>query len=139
MSLYAQFETNKDVEKQGIRIEYHNDDGEPPAVFVVARAGGANDAYGKRLEVLLRPHRRAIQTETISVKTLEALIMEAFVETVLKDWENIKDRNGVEMAFTKENAITLFTDLPALYEDLKAQAEKISLFRQDALEAAAKN
>ena len=106
MSIYAQYETNSDLEKEGIFLQIGD------AKFRIARAGGANTRFNKRSEALSRPYRRQIDTGTIDQKTLQSLTMEAIVDTVLLGWENVLDREGNPIKFSKAAAKQLFEELP---------------------------
>jgi len=134
MSIFNQFETDQDAEKDGIWIEYgENEDGTIPA-FKVSRMSKNNKRYSKALDRATRPHRRAIELETLKDDTAERVFMEVFVDTILMDWKNIQTKQGSEIALTKEKALEIFNALPELYEDLQNNARKASLFRQEALE-----
>lgn len=146
MSLYSQFKSDTNLEKTGILIQYGfvtQPNGDPdlnkPISFRIARAGGSNQAYAKRVEAETKPYRRQIQTETIDTKVAEQIMKKVFVETVLLGWENVQDEEGKELAFTKENALKLLTDLPDLYDDLVRQSNKAALFRAEVREADAGN
>jgi hypothetical protein len=139
MSIFNQFETNQDAEKEGVWVEYgENDDGSVPA-FKISRMSKSNKKYSKALERATRPHRRAIELETMKDDTAERVFLEVFVDTVLLDWKNIKTRKGEEMVFSKKSALDLMKSLPELYDDLQDKAKKASLFRQDVLEEEAGN
>lgn len=139
MSLYNQFETNKDAEVEGVWVEYGaNEDGSIPK-FKISRMSKANKKYTKALERATRPHRRSIELETMNNDLAERLLMEVFIDTVLLEWQNIKQRDGVELDLTKKNAMKLFEDLPELYDDLQEKAKKASLFRDETLEEEAGN
>jgi len=139
MSLYDQFSTNKQAETVGIWIKYDLEDGKPSPRFLVARVGGSNIKFSKALAALMKPHQYAMQNGSLSIEKQNAIVLEAFCSTVLLNWENVVTQDGAELAFCKENAIGLFTDLPELYEDLKGQASSMALFKQQQLEAVAKN
>lgn len=139
MSLYKSFQTDTNLEKNGIVLEYGDNSKGLPIGIRIARAGGSNNAYNKRLEALVKPYRRQIQTETIDNKVLEKLVLQAFAETVVLGWENVEDKDENELEFNVENVINLFTDLPDLFKDIQEQASKAVLFREDILEVEAKN
>jgi len=139
MSLYSQFETDPKLEKGGIILEYGPNSKGQPMAFRIARAGGANDAYNKRLEAMSRKHRRKIQNDMLESKELQEMIKEVVVDTVLLGWENIEDRNGNDLPFTRENALKLFKELPDLYADINEQANRVALFRIAVREEDAKN
>lgn len=139
MSLYSQFATDKTAEVDGVWVEYGaNEDGSIPG-FKISRMSKANKKYTKALERATRPHRRAIELETMNNDLAERLFMEVFVDTVLLDWRGIKDRDGNELECNKANAMKLFEDLTELYDDLQEKAKKASLFRDETLEEEAGN
>lgn len=133
--LHKQFKTSKKKEREGITIEYRDDEN-PDAVpvrFVVARAGGANVAYNKVLDRETKPLRRAIAAGTVSASTLTKVTQKAFVEACLLGWENVPDEaTGKPIPFSKEAATAYLEDLPDLLADLQAQASGAQLFLEDA-------
>ena len=64
---------------------------------------------------------------------------EVYAETIVLGWDNVQDAEGNDLAFSKENVIKLFTDLPELFEDVQNAASTQALFRQETLEQEAKN
>ncbi len=139
MSLYSQFATDKQAEVDGVWVEYGaNEDGSIPS-FKISRMSKANKKYTKALEKATRPHRRAIELETMNNDLAERLFMEVFIDTVLLDWKNIRGRDGDELAFNKDAAMKLFVELPELYDDLQEKAKKASLFREETLEGESGN
>lgn len=139
MNLYKQFETNADLEKTGVVIEYGNNSNGKVISFRVARAGGRNTAYLTYLENKLKPHRRLIQMDTMDQKLFESIVLDAFSTTVVLGWEGVEDRNGNPIPYTPNNAINLFNDLPDLYKDLQEQSMKVALFRNEVLDGDVKN
>lgn len=139
MSLYKQFKTDTSLEKTGILLQYGENSKGQPICIRVARAGGANDAYIKRMEAKVKPVKRQIQNETIERAALLSILREVFAETVVLGWENVEDENGKALPFTKENCVKLFTDLPDLFDDLQEQSQRAALFRAEVREADAKN
>lgn len=139
MSLYAKFETDRSLEKQGITLDYGANSKGKQIEIKIARAGGSNDAYLKRMEAKAKPHRRQIQHDTIERITLENIVKEVYAETVVLGWSGVEDRDGNEMPFTKDNCIKLFNDLPDLYADVQEQAQSSALFRMSVRELDAKN
>jgi len=125
MNVYEMFETDKASEEKGIVIDYGEFN------ITIARSGGANQKYNKILESLTKPYRRAIQTETIDPEIVKKLIVEAHARAVVIGWDGIKDRSGKKMEYSVENCIKLFTDLPDLFDDIREQATKTSLFKKE--------
>lgn len=139
MSLYKQFKTDNNLEKTGILLQYGQNSKGKDICIRVARAGGANDAYIKRMEAKVKPVKRQIQNETIERAALLNILREVFAETVVLGWENVEDEQGNPLPFTKENCVKLFTDLPDLFDDLQEQSQRAALFRAEIREADAKN
>ena len=133
-NLYKQYRTDSNLETSGIFLNYGPNSHGDPMRIRIARAGGANKAFSKALERITRPHRRAIQTGTLSNDLADSLMKEAFAETVVLGWENIEGPEGEILDFTKENVIRVLDDLPDLYADLREQANNVALFREAILD-----
>lgn len=97
--------------------------------FTLARAGGANTRFVKAMEQKTRPYRRQIQDETMDSALANKLLIEAFAEAVILDWTGITTPDGKEVKFTSENAITLFNQLPDLFNELRDSAGNQSNYR----------
>ena len=139
--LFKQFKTNEDLEVNGVKIEFHeaiNEDGTVPT-FIISRMGKANKAYTKALEAATRPYRRQIELGTMKNEVAEKLFKSVFIDTVLKGWENVRDEKDDALEFSKESALGLLEALPDVYERLQEEAKLASNFRDNALEAEAKN
>jgi hypothetical protein len=145
-SLYSQFKADENREKTGVVLEYgflDKEDGTPdptkPISIRIARAGGSNTAYTKRMEHKLKPYRRQIQTETMDTPLAEKLVREVYAETVVLGWENVTDPDGKPIPFTVENCVNLFIALPDLFKDVQEQSQRSALFRAEILERDAGN
>lgn len=140
MSLYKQFTMDKTLEKNGILLEYGEDEKtKKPIRIRIARAGGSNQRFGKLLDAKFKPYRRALQTETLDTGLAEKLMKEVYAEAVVLGWENVSDKSGKALPFSPENVIKLFDELPELWSDIKEQAGRAALYRQELQEASAKN
>ena len=139
MSLYKQFATDKNVERDGVVLSYGKNSKNKDINIRIARAGGANIRYAKLLEAAIKPYRRQLQNETMDNGVAEDITMRVYAQSVVLGWEGVEDENGNDMEFTVENCMKLFKDLPDLWADIQSQATRAALFRQDILEADAKN
>lgn len=139
MSLYSQFQTDKNVEKEGVVLEYGKTKDGRIISIRIARAGGANTRYSKLLEAATKPYRRQLQNETMDNDVAESLTQKVYAQAVVLGWENVEDADGNPMEFNVDNCVKLFKDLPDLWADIQNQATRAALFRQDILEADAKN
>jgi len=136
-NVHALFGTDKKAEQEGIIIEYG--DGEDAFSFRVARAGGSNKAYLKKLEALCRPHLRQIKNDTLSRKKQQEIMIKAYVGTVILGWTNVRDKTGTVLEFSHENCTKLFKEYPDLFADLASEAGRANLFREEMLELARGN
>ncbi len=148
MSMYNQFETDPDLERKGIIIDYSD------FRVTVSRSGGSNKRYSRILEAKTKPYRRAIQTETISPELQEQILMEVTAEALVMNWEvpNGEDKNGLKkwkqgieardgttLPFTPDNVLATFKALPDIFWDVQEGAGKSALYRKHILEDEAKN
>lgn len=136
--------TDPSLEKKGIKIDYGH------IRVTIARSGGAHKQYSKRLEALLKPYRRQLDNETLSDEKSEQILKEAFVDTIIKNWETkiddefkvgiwpadagqeVKDESKAKLLpVNKKNLLAVFELVPDLYLDLAEQSKKAALFRQD--------
>jgi hypothetical protein len=134
MSTYGTFQTSTEFETSGITLDFGG-----AGKVKIARAGGANQRYKKRMQQLTKPHRRAIQLGTLDDKVFDDIVTEAYIDTIILGWEGITDRDGKDIAFNKQNAMKLFADLPDFFSLIVKSAENAALFRVDQLEGDAKN
>lgn len=129
--LYKMFETDKNLETEGIWYSFDKD-----TKFLLARAGGSNIRFAKILENKTRPYRRQIDNGTIDTEFGNSLLIEAFAEAVILGWTGVKakGKNGKEMKYSVENAVKLLTDLPDLFAELREEAARAANFRNEEIE-----
>lgn len=139
-SPYALFETNKDLERNGVKIDYG------PFYFTIARAGGANTRFRDVYRKKTLAHQRAMATNTLPDALAEKLSIETFGEATVLGWGSvahgpgkIENRDGSVAEFNLENVIRFFTELPDLARDLMEQSQNSQLFKQIMAEEDAKN
>lgn len=147
MGIKKQFATDKNLETDGITIDYGD------FSIRIARAGGSNQRYNKVLERKSKPFQRSIANDSLDPNTAERILRETYAESVILGWSGVtyddvtpegedlpEDKAGSDEApFTKENVIAVFENFPDLYSDIQSQATKMSLFRKEVLEENAKN
>lgn len=145
--MYSQFKTDANLESGGVVFDYGD------FRVTLARAGGANKRYAKVLEKKTRPYRRAIDTETLAPEIARKIMAEVFAETIVLNWEvrkvdekgketwskGIEGPDGNTIPFSVPNLISTFENLPELFLDIQAQANKSSIYREDITEAASGN
>jgi hypothetical protein len=131
MDLKKTFGTDKEKEKKGIIKQI----GEGAWVRI-ARIG--NPDYERVLTALSKPYRLQIQRGTLDPKIQDKLYIEVIAKTVLLDWGGITD-NGVDVAYSVENAIKMLTDYPDFLEFIVAEANRLENFKLQADEDLAGN
>lgn len=152
MSMRSLFTTDPTLETKGVVIDYGS------FRITLARAGGANKKFTKLLEAKTRPHRRAMQTETMQDAAAMAILREVYAGGAIMLWENrekfdkksgewvgefqvgIEPSQGTDLLpFNIDNVCQTLSELPDLFADLQEQANKVSLFRVHNLEEDLKN
>ena len=139
MSLYSQYKTDQDLEVNGIVLNYGKNSKGQNIDIRIARAGGSNTKFAKVAEVVLKPYRRQLNNETLDITVLDGLFRIIYAKAVVVGWSGVEDEAGNPLDFTEQNVVKVFEDLPDLFADVRAAAEKQSLFRREALEDESKN
>lgn len=132
------YETDKKVEREGVIVEYA-----PGVEIKIARAGGANKRFAKVLTKLSRPHRRAIQTNTIDEQLLTDMFITAYAQAVVLGWKGFTkdlithDDADAEIVldFNQENVEAVLHAQPNLFKDIQETADNIAIFRAEILES----
>lgn len=141
-ALRRMFETDTAVERDGIWIDY------APGVEVrIARAGGSNKHFANTMQRLAKPHRRAIQTESVDEDVLKDIFIKAYSQAIITDWKGFTkdlithdDADAEELLdFNKDNVEAVLQAQPNLFDDIQKAADTISYFRAEVNEADSKN
>lgn len=125
MSLYSQFATDRDAERDGVWLDYGSG-----GRIKIARAGGGNVRYQKRLQAFSKKFRRQIELEILEDEVAEKELADIYASTVVLAFEEVKDRDGSDLPYSREAARKLLLDLPDLFADIRAQATNLALFRE---------
>jgi len=147
MSLRKTFKTNKTAEVEGVEIPVGmNEHNNRPIFITISRMSRANKRYTKALEEATRPHTAAINNETLDNDIGSKLLQEVFADTVLLGWRNLPkseltgdDNDTDDLPYSRENALTLFDELPDLYDDWEKRAKSSAAFRDREREQSAGN
>jgi len=125
MSLYDHFSMDKDAESSGVVIDYGSS-----GQVRIARAGGSNVRYNKRIQAFSKKYRRQIELEILEDATAEKELISIYVDTIVLGWEGVKDRAGIDIPFSPNAAAQLFRDLPEFFADIRDQSTKLAIFRE---------
>ncbi len=132
------FETDTKVERDGIWVKYA-----PEVEVRIARAGGSNKHFAKTMQRLAKPHRRAIQTESVDDAILNDIFIKAYAQAIVVDWKGFTkdlithdDADSEEvLEFNQFNIEAVLQAQPNLFMDIQKAADQISYFRAEVLEA----
>lgn len=138
-NIFSMYKTDSSVEATGVEVNYGDNGNGEDTVFVVGRAGGGNESYQKALTSAVRPHRKQIQTGTLSPKVWDKVMLDVYMKTVIKGARGLVDQQGNPIEASAENIRMVLTELPDLFKDIQEQANEAALFRADAVEDIAKN
>jgi len=134
MNPYKMFKNDPDLESQkGIILDY----GE--FKIRIARAGGANTDFNRSLRARIKPYKKQIEHNLMDNDLAQQILAEVYADSVILNWSGVTDEEGNELEFTRENVIKVLTDLPELFNDIQAQAQELSNFRELEIEDEAKN
>ena len=138
MSLKSKFGTVKNAETEGawITVEY-NDDG-TPIRFKVRRSGYRNKDYTRSLNKGLKPYAN-IKPGELDPEIDAKIMRRVLFESIVTEWENVRNEEGVEMAFNQTNLERILIEYPDLQAEIIMAAGRIETFQDQALEAEAKN
>lgn len=147
---YRSFTTDKELEQNGIL----SDEGD--FAVLLARAGGRNQAYTRAMEKIYKTNKRKIDLDLMDSKVGRRLLIETFVETVIKGWfvhdgyddngtkkwrPGLVNKAGEEVEASKENILKLLLDedLSELFGNLNAVASSSKNYLVEENEDDAKN
>lgn len=147
MSLRKTFKTDHAAEIDGVEVEVAvNDHNNQPICIRIARMSSTNKRYTKALNKVTKPHMSAIQNDAFDNDLARKMLQGVFVDTILLGWTNLpkseltgNEADTEDLEFTRENALALFKEMPDLYDDWEARAQKASAFREAEREATAGN
>lgn len=147
MSLRKTFKTDRNAEVEGVWIEVGiNDHNGRPIRIRISRMSQSNKRYTKELNRVTKPHQSAIQNDAMDNDLARKMLQEVFADTILLEWDNLpkseltgNDDDKDELEFTRENVLALFKELPDMYDDWEARANKASAFREQEQVVNAKN
>jgi hypothetical protein len=128
MSIFTQFETDRDKEKTGIPLTFSpNDDGSVPT-FMIARAGGVNQNYHKTLNRKAAPYRHLLDMDAMPAERSNEILMETYAESVILGWENVQDKDNKVIPYSQENCLSLLKSLPELFAQIQRWATNHAKF-----------
>lgn len=145
--LYQLFEMDKDLEREGITVNYGS------VKFQIARAGGRNKAFKDVFSAKTKRHRTQIDNETMSDEMADRIMAESYAEAVVLGWwsrkedehgdailnakgeekwvDTIENKEGKNVKYSVEECVRLFLDLPDLFSSIQSYAIKSGNYRKE--------
>lgn len=142
MSLYSAFETDPNVERQGVNLDFGT------FRVRVARAGGANKRFLKLMDQKTKAYKQAIKYDQLEESIAEEVMLEVYADAVILGWETkvegewksgIEARDGSLVPYSAKNVKETLKALPELFSQIQQEASRHTNFRYIQQEADAKN
>ena len=143
MGIYDTFETDLDLETNGVWIDYGD------CRILIASAGQGNKKYVRYAEKKLKPVRRDLNSGAMGNARSQAIMADIYAVSIVLDWKTEVDGKlevGIEskeqadlLPFNQENVKQTLILLPRLFLDLQEQAGSLATFRKEDLENDTKN
>ena len=143
--LYKTFETDTDLERQGITVNFGS------VKFLLARAGGRNKAFKDLFQAKAKRHRVELDNETLSDEIADQIMAESYAEAVILGWYTRKEdengdavlvkgeevwedhivlKDGKKVKYNVKDCVQLLLDLPDMFQTLQNYASKSANFRK---------
>lgn len=119
------FKTDKTLESEG--VDFAVDD---KTSFRVRHFTPSNPRVKSAMAAYYKPYARQIDLGTLDQNKSDEIQVKIFIDTCLVSWEGV-ELDGQPLEFSKENAITLFKSLPALFDVLWKYANDFQNYRED--------
>lgn len=136
MSLYDTYETDLNLEENGVWIELSSD-------MEVKIAALGNKNHLSVMEKMFAPYKSQRRRKTLDPKIEEDIHIKAIAKAVLLDWrgEGFKDRDGNPLPYSFENAYNLLSNekLKRFKADIIFLSQEAETFKQQEMEEAVKN
>lgn len=136
ISIYDQWGTDKDVEQEGIVLDYSDGNW-----LRCRRAGGANKPYQKAIERFSRKYRKQIELGVLTEDKANKELVRIYVDTIIIDGEFVDrdKKTKIKLKGNKKETARLLVDLPDLFANVREATGSMELFRVFEKEEEAKN
>lgn len=142
MGLYKSFELSSHLTETGAKCSFPeavNEDGTIPAI-IVARSHSSNQLFMKAVAAVYTPEfNKRLANGDLSDSEAADANLEVMLQGTVMGWENIYDRDGAPLMFTRENAKRVLSDLPEVVSRLRVFSAELNNYLKSAEDAAVKN
>lgn len=130
-NLFDLYETNLQKEADGVPVTFGD-----AVVYIASSSATGNPKIAKKqAEYISKKSKNKILDKDDSLEYMKEL----YAECVIVGWKNVKDREGKDIPYNKENALKLINDLPHFFDEVIAYAGNYANFRDEKIEEVAKN
>ncbi len=119
------FKTNPTLQEQGVDFAI-----DEKTSFRLRHFVGTNPRVKAAMANHYKPYARQVELGTLDQKKQDEITIKLFIDVCLVSWTGV-EIDGKEVECTKENALTLFTTLPALFEALWKYANDVNSYKED--------
>jgi len=127
------FKTDSELSREGIWLDFGGFE------IKVAATDRDNPKYASMLRRKMKPHQRAIDSDSLANEVAEDILVEVYANTVVKDWKCVTDESGEALPCTIENVIKLLKELPRLFSAIQDESAKLQNYRREDLDETIKN
>lgn len=126
-NLDSLFKTNTNLEKDGVWFEISIG-----VSFLLRRFGGANsNKVAQAMAKYHKPYAKLIESKKLSDEETSEIMAKVFVDSCLIDWKGVTDEKGDTLDCSFENGVTLFKNLPELFNTVFQYCQGVESFRED--------
>ena len=133
-SIFEMFGTDEETEQRGFILEF----GEGVEI-TIARAGGSNKRFQRFHETKMRPYRTQIAANTMDEDVMRRLLAESYAHAIILKWKGVRDAEGVDIPFTKQNIINVLIAVPDLFDTILQESARMVNFQLAGVEADSKS
>ena len=123
------FQADDGLENEGIDLAFGHG-----RYITVARSGGGNRRYRVALTEAYKPHKAAMERNTMDDETATKMLREVFAKTVVLDWRGWKDDAGEEIPYSSDACMDLFEAAPEIFRIVQDESEKFANFAKQEVE-----
>lgn len=133
MNIYDLYKTDREKEIKGVPVKF----GEATVYIATSNTTGNPRLAQRQAEyVELAAQRKGVSS---SKEEIKEKMLEMYAECVVTNWENVKDEDGNELPYNKENALRVFKDLPHFFDAIVSFASDFTNYREKVIEDIVKN
>lgn len=132
MNLRELFATNKQAETEGVWVDVGKG-------IRIKIARYENPHYVEALRKKAAPHRAAARAGVMSDDMAEKVLNEVIAETILLDWDGVKDKLGNVVPYSRKEALAALNDMRDFRDLVLNFSKDLELFKLQQDEADEKN